>query len=211
MEKASESDAIRFRSLTFGFGYPFSERAFAFPPLGPFFSPQRSWAYPFRALFLSRGRKNLIDSFFPLVRFLAKRISSLAPALQWLSPPSEAVLLIAARWIRSSRRRLLSWGLQPFRLSLDVTLKKSSFLFFFPFHSSRFEASQPQLKGVVRFSVSHRSASPSKGRQPIWFFWPTIATFFLKDHPATDYFFILEPKTLCRYLGHPLCSSVSSA
>lgn len=72
------------RNLAFGFGYPISENFSQ--SVGAFFSSQRSWALPFRALFRFKGRKNLSDlPFRSCVSFqnrlaLNRRSSGLLPS-----------------------------------------------------------------------------------------------------------------------------------
>jgi hypothetical protein len=55
-----------------------------------FFNPQRSWAFPFRAFFLRRGRPNRFGSVSPLTHFTKKPLDLLAVP-QRLDPPSKAV------------------------------------------------------------------------------------------------------------------------
>jgi hypothetical protein len=110
LKKASESFCYWTQRLHPRVWLPTRWRSFTFPSLGSFFSPQHSWASPFRAFFLSRGQKNLNESFFPLWHFLTKLYSSLVLVLQRLCPPRKAVFLFATQWIRSSRKHMLSWA-----------------------------------------------------------------------------------------------------
>jgi hypothetical protein len=86
-----------------------SRRSKQLEPLKASFSPQRSWALPFRALFLSRDRVTLSDQSFRSCAFL-QNLPALYRRFNGFIPREKRFPYLLARDILPGQDSLLSWA-----------------------------------------------------------------------------------------------------
>jgi hypothetical protein len=101
-----------------------SQRSKQPEPLKASFSPQRSWASPFRALFLSRDRVTLSDQSFRSCASLQNLPASYR-RFNGFVPREKRFPYLPARDILPGQDSLLSWAFGPLGLSLQKTHVKS--------------------------------------------------------------------------------------
>lgn len=202
-EESPENIALFSESPAFRVWLPSSRRCFlAAPTLEASFSPQRSWASPFRALLPSSNSKPVSRLRFRSCVFLQDHMG-LVPTLQRFHPTRRAVSLNATRSFSSGRDLLPSWVFRFLGFSPETAQEKIVSLFSFPFHSgdpktSRFSDSRcPRAFSTAPVGISLRRV-------------PTRTTFFadctrhlFKPIARHGLFFPLEGPQI---LTNPNCS-----
>jgi hypothetical protein len=93
-----------------------SRRSQQLEPLKASFSPQRSWASPYRALFLSRDRKTLSSRSFRSCAFL-QNLPALYRRFNGFIPREKRFPYLLARDILPGQDPMLSWAFGPLGLS----------------------------------------------------------------------------------------------
>lgn len=130
-----------------GFGYPLSDLRPSSLPVSP---QLRSWAFPFRAFLLLRGRKKGLPSLLYVPALSHKTLWASCRRSNVSPPTQKAVPSFCLQRFRSDPG-LCSLG--PSRLSgplVDVNQEKaSSSLFPSPFRSLKSKTSQPYIPGAL--------------------------------------------------------------
>jgi hypothetical protein len=189
-EERPENIALSSEGPAFRVWLPYSRRcSLAAPALEAFFSLQRSWASPFRALLPSSNPKPVSRLRFRSCALLQDQMG-LVPALQRFNPTRRAVSLNATQRINSGRDQLPSWVLRFLGFSPETAQEKIISFFSFPFHPEIRKPHDFRIRGIIGFSVPLRSAFPLAGCQPVQPSLPTAFAISSSQPPATDYFFL---------------------